>query len=451
MDTIISFADYKIFNNDNRKYIYCVEDNRIFETDDRLLELLNQDGKPYDEIKYNLSTLFSVTELDELIKLMHELKLIKTECHDVERHSNDTSGNITTLLLLVAQDCNLRCSYCYADEGKYYDAGKMDLMTAKKSIDFLMDKSSGNKLSICFFGGEPLLNFALIKEVVAYCQNKEKERGIAFGFSMTTNGTLINDEIEKFLIKNQIKTQISIDGDRKTHDANRYFSGKQGSYETVLKKTKSLRESGFLDARGTITTKELDLVYLYDFLHSIGFNKVILAPALNLFNFEEYDILTDAYINFYLNCENHIKQKKYAEIKDNKVIMSLLSEIHSANIRTKACGAGSNLYAIDINGDIYPCQRFVGKKETCLGNVFTNDNKQKEYLEKSYINSFEKCSKCWIRNLCVGGCAYENYSVSGDINTPYEAFCEFKKKTVTEAIKIYLRLSDEEILELFEN
>jgi uncharacterized protein len=451
MKSIIKFADYKVFDDDNRKFIYCIEDNKVFEIDSRFLQLLSQNGKTYAEIEDNLSSVFGKEELNELIRSMYEFNLIKIESNAAKRDSDETSNGISTLLLLVAQSCNLRCSYCYADEGKYHDSGKMDLDTAQKAVDFLLSKSSSDKLSICFFGGEPLLNFALIKETVAYCHDKEKETGKKFGFSMTTNGTLINEEIEKFIIENQIKTQISIDGDQKTHDANRYFSGKLGSYETVLKKTQSLRKKGLLDARGTITPKELNLVHIYDFLHSIGFRNVALAPAVNLFEANEYSALADSYSQFYLHCEELIKEKKYEEIRNNGIMIKILGDIHNATVRTKACGACSNLYAIDINGDIYPCQRFVDAKETCIGNVFVNDGKRKDFLERASVNNFKKCCTCWIRNLCVGGCIHDNYSFMGDIQTPYEPNCEYRRKVATEAIKIYIRLSDDEILEIFKS
>lgn len=212
-----------------------------------------------------------------------------------------------------------------------------------------------------------------------------------------------------------------------------------------------MREKKLLDARGTITTKELDLVYLYDFLHSIEFDNIALSPAFNLLSDEEYDMMADAYIDFYLNCEKHIKEKKYEEIKTNKMFMRHLSDIHSANIRTRACGAGNNLYAIDINGDIYPCQRFVGNQKANLGNVFKNDNLQKKFLEKTTINNFDKCSTCWIRNLCVGGCIHDNFSLTDNITSPYEPYCEYQRKIITEVINIYLRLSDEEIYEFFKD
>ena len=450
MDRIIKFADYKIFENEEQIFIYCVADNKIFEIDDRLLALLKEDGKTYGEIKNNMETLFSDSELDELIESMYELGLIEKESHDVCNHLDEATGDISSITLLVAQDCNLRCSYCYAEEGKYNNCGKMDITTAKKCVDFLIEKSGSNKLGICFFGGEPLLNFELIKEVVEYCHKKEEETGKKFGFSMTSNGTLINDEIEKFILQNRINVQISIDGDKETHDANRYYSGKIGSFDNVLKKTKSLREKGLLDARGTITTKELDLVHTYDFLTSIGFKNIALSPAFNLLLDNEYDKVADAFIKFYRNFEDRIKEKKYEEVRSNRMFMRLISDIHNSKIRKRACGAGNNLYAVGISGDIYPCQRFIDTKEVKLGNVFENDNMQKEFLQNTKIDRFKKCSSCWIRNLCVGGCINDNFAQTKDVCTPYDVQCEYNRKIVTEAIKIYLRLSEEEIDELFE-
>lgn len=451
MNTCIKFADFKIFQNDNKKYIYCVKDNKIFEIDNKTLALLNQDKKTYKELQDNLSLLFSKDELDELIKSMYNYGLIENKSEGLKNNCKQISRSVSSIILLVAQDCNLRCSYCYADEGKYNNSGTMDFAIAKKSIDFLIHKSESEKLGICFFGGEPLLNFKLIKEVVDYCHTKEKETNKKFGFSMTSNGTLINNEIEEFIIKNNIKLQISIDGDEKTHNSNRYYADKSGSYKTVLKKTKCLREKRLLDARATITTKELDLVHTYDFLNSIGFNQVALSPAFNLLNAKEYDMMADAFIDFYLNFEKRIKEKKYEEVKNNVMFMSQLRDIHNSKIRTTACGAGNNMYAIDINGDIYPCQRFVGSKKVILGNVFEDDNRQQDFSKKTLLNNFKKCSNCWIHNLCVGGCVHDNFSLTNDITSPYEPHCKYKRKIITEAIKIYLRLSDEEIDELFKD
>lgn len=447
MDTCVKFSDFKIFQNDDRKYMYCVEDNKVFEIDDKTIALLNEDGKTYKEIEEDLDDVFTRDELKELLQSMHEFGIIENE-NEVE-DDKDEFYNISTIILLVAQDCNLRCSYCYADEGKYHDCGRMSVETAKRAVDFLIEKSKEEKIGICFFGGEPLLNFKLIKEVVSYCREREKEVNKTFGFSMTTNGTLLNDEIKEYIKENKIGVQISIDGDKETHDTNRYFAGKVGSFDTVFEKTKSLRDENLLAARGTVTSKQFDLLHTYDFLKSMGFSRVVLSPAFNLLKDEDYDKLADEYIKLYRDFEKRLKDKKYDEVKNNHLVMEALFHIHNSQKRKTACGAGKNMYAIDINGDIYPCQRFVGVKQAFLGNVFEDDYNQEEFANKTKVNNFSKCDKCWIRNICVGGCVHTNLSLTEDMNEPYEKFCEFKRKIVTEAVNIYLRLSDEEIDVLF--
>lgn len=451
MENTINFTKFKIFQNNGHKYIYCVKDSKICEVDDRTLALLNQSGKTYDEIKDTLGPLFYENELNGLINQMETYGFIEKEMYKSKKRHVEVSSDISSLLLLVVQDCNLRCSYCYADGGNYQHAGVMDIDTAKQSVDFLIKKSANENLGICFFGGEPLLNLDLIKEIVYYCRNKEKETNKKFGFSMTTNGTLINSEIENFIIENNIKTQISIDGGKETQDANRYYSGKIGSHDTVIKKTNFLRKKGLLDARATITMKELNLVHIYDYLQSIGFRQITMSPAFNLFSAGEYDMLADAYIHFYLNFENRIKEKKYSEVKNNRMFMQELTAIHNSKTRGVACGVAQNLYAIDVNGEIYPCQRFVGCEEFVLSSVFQDDSRQKEFLSNISIDNYTECHHCWIRNLCVGGCPHDNFSSTGDINSPYEPFCKYKKKIITSVINIYLRLSDEEIGILFDN
>lgn len=447
---VINFNEFKIFNKKDSKYLYSVKDNKIFQIDDKTIALLNQEGKTYEEVYENLCDSFNKKELEYILNNMVKHGFIKKQEHQPEESIFDKiPGDIRTITLLVVQECNLRCSYCYGEDGNYNDSGVMDINTAKKSVDFLIEKSKSDSLSVCFFGGEPLLKFDLIKEVIAYCCEKEKETNKKFGFTMTTNGTLINKEIEDFIIDNKIKVQISIDGDKRTHDCNRYYSGKIGSHDMVLRKTESLRKKGLVDARATITGGELNLIQIYDYLSSIGFAKIALSPAFNLLSDEEYEMLANAYIELYLNFEKRIKEKKYKEVLRNKIFMQELGQVNNSKIRRVSCGVARNLYAIDINGDIYPCQRFVSNKEFALGNVFKSDSGQEEFLKNRTNNNNKKCSSCWARNLCVAGCPHSNLSATGDINLPYEPYCKYVKKVKKELINIYLRLSDKEIEILF--
>lgn len=327
----------------------------------------------------------------------------------------------------------------------------MSLETAKQAIDFLMSKSKSEKVTVCLFGGEPLLKFNLIKEIVAYSKEVEKTVGKKIHFTMTTNGTLINKEIEDFIIENKIQVQISIDGDEKTHDANRYFADKSGCHATVLEHTAKIRKLGLADARATVTGQNLDLISIYEYLKELGFRKVALSPAFNLLADEEYEALADAYIQFYLDLEKAIKNKDYRKALENKLFMQEIRQVNQSRHRRLACGVGRNLYAVDIHGNIFPCQRFVAEKEYSLGNVYTDDKRQNEFVQNVMLDKYEKCQECWARNLCVAGCANQNLVLTGNINEPYEPFCNYVRKVKQEVLHIYLRLTKEEKAILFKS
>lgn len=448
MGKTIDFIDFKIFENNEQKYVYSIKDNKICEVDDKVIKLLGQSGKEYKEIQHAMTDVFSKVELNRIIEQLDECNFIEKEIEE-ELIDKETNG-ISSIILLVAQDCNLRCSYCYADGGSYEDNGIMNIETAKKSIDFLVKKTKSKQMAICFFGGEPLMNFEIIKAVVDYCHLIEEESDVVFGFTMTTNGTMISEKIQDFIIKNRIRVQISIDGDKNIHDTNRYYSKNIGSHDIVLEKTKKLREKKLIDARATITPKELNITYIYDYLNSLGFDQITLSPAFNLFEYNEYESIANAYINFYKEFEMRIKNKKYDEVKNNKMFIKELKDIHNSGVRKVACGAGGNLYAIDINGDIYPCQRFVGIKKQSLGNVFEKDYKSEQFIKSIKLEGRLKCQECWAKNLCLGGCFHDNYESTGSVNLSSSYFCEFKKKIAEEMVHIYLRLTDEEIHEVLE-
>ena len=446
MGKVIEFRDFKIFKNNEQKYVYSIKDNKICEVDERVIRLLDQSGKGYQEIQDVMIDVFTEVEFGEIMSQLDEYGFIEKE--EGEELLDNRTSEISSIILLVAQDCNLRCSYCYADGGDYKNTGIMNVETAKKSIDFLVKKTKNKQIAICFFGGEPLMNFEIIQAVVDYCHLIEQQSDVVFGFTMTTNGTMISEKIQDFIIKNRIRVQISIDGDKDIHDENRYYSKNVGSHDIVLEKTKKLRENRLIDARATITPKELNITYIYDYLNSLGFDQITLSPAFNLFDYNEYELIADAYIDFYKEFEMRIKDKKYDEVKNNRMFIKELRDIHKSGVRKVACGAGGNLYAIDINGEIYPCQRFVGTLEQSLGNVFEGDDKKERFIKSIEIGAHLKCQECWARNLCLGGCFHDNYESTGTVNLSSHQFCEFKKKVAEEVIYIYLRLSDEEIREV---
>ncbi|AEY67466.1 radical SAM protein [Clostridium sp. BNL1100] len=447
----INFKEYMEFCENNKNYIYTIDDGKVFHVDDKTLRLLQQSGRSYNEICENISDVFSRDELDGILEKMSKYNFITSGVLPKGEPSPKLTNDISTLTLLVTQACNLRCSYCYGEDGSYNDNGIMDIQTAKKAVDFLLTKTHQDKVSVCFFGGEPLLNFTLIKEIVSYCREKERETQKRIAFSMTTNGTKINEEISKYIVENSIRLQISIDGDRATHDTNRYYSDKTGSHHNVIKNTEYLRNLGLLDARATVTGKNMDLVSTYNYLKSIGFKGVTLSPAFNLLSDGEYDLLADAYRELYLYFEKFIKNREFDKVLENKSFMQEINQINSAMKRRVSCGVGRNLYAVDIHGNLFPCQRFVSNKDFKVGSIYENDDGQEEFVSKINIDNYEKCASCWVRNLCVSGCSHNNLSSTGDVNLPYEPFCKFTRKVKKEVIGIYLRLTPEEKKILFKS
>ncbi|WP_162265429.1 PapB family radical SAM/SPASM ranthipeptide maturase [Abyssisolibacter fermentans] len=446
-------SDYKIFCVQDSKYVYYIENNKIFKIDNKTEKLLGQDGKSYKEIYDNLQSIYTQEELDTTIKAMKEHDFIIDNIDIINNEQGDVAHNFPDMMmvtLLIVQECNLRCSYCFGENGEYNDRGVMDIETAKKAIDFFVKNSKNDTLTICFFGGEPLMRFDLIKEIVAYCEQKKIATSKNFKFTMTTNATLLNEEIEQFIIKHDMNVLISIDGDKETHDYNRYFKGKVGCHDIVLAKTQSLRNKNLLTARATVTGKQLDINSIYNYLDSLNFKKIILSPAFNLLSDEEYDKAADGYIAMYKELEELIKKKAYEEIYKNKIFITGLKKIHNSNRRSIACGVGRNTCTVDIHGNIYPCQRFVNNKEFVMGNIDKGFNNRSDFLNNITLEHRQKCSKCWARNLCIGGCIHTNYTSTGDINLPSDQFCNFTRKIWKELIKIYLRMSKEDINILLE-
>lgn len=413
--------EYKIFHVDNKVYVYVCENGKIYETDEQSLESLH----------HNVANITQIAEESDAMRK----KIVE------ERIKTDEVGMVS---LLVVQGCNLRCTYCYGDGGQYHDSGVMNFDTAKNAVDYLIHKSNKSKLTICFFGGEPLLNFPLIKKVVEYCHKKIENTDKTINFSMTTNGTLINSEIEEFIIKNRIGVQISLDGDRDTQNKNRFDISGRGSYDEVIEKTKRLRELGRLGVRATLTPYNTNIVKIYEHLESLKFRQIIISPAFNLLSESDYKQITNSYIEWFRYLAGELKKGNYSYVKKAKQFLQELQKIDRALVRTVACGVGRNLLAIDIHGNVFPCQRFVAIKESCMGNIATGLEKQEIFLKEVNKPMSKKCKNCWCRNLCVSGCSYCNVESTGDMKKTEEMYCKYVQATTEELIRIYLQMNEKE-------
>ena len=361
---------------------------------------------------------------------------------------------VKALCLHIAHDCNLACQYCFAEEGEYH--GRRALMSfevGKKALDFLI-ANSGNRvnLEVDFFGGEPLLNWDVVKQLVEYGRSREEECHKKFRFTLTTNGVLLNDEIMEFCNREMSNVVLSLDGRKEVNDRMRPFRNGTGSYDLIVPKFQKFAKSrGTKDyfVRGTFTRNNLD--FSEDVLHfaDLGFEKLSMEPVVSdpkePYSIREEDLpkIMEEYDKL---AKEFIRRKKEGRGFQFFHFMIDLSQGPCVAKRLSGCGSGTEYLAVTPWGDLYPCHQFVGMEDFLLGNVdegITNPAVRDEF-KLCNVYAKDKCKDCFARFYCSGGCAANAYNFSGDITGAYEIGCEMQKKRIECAIMIRAALADEE-------
>ena len=360
---------------------------------------------------------------------------------------------VKALCLHIAHDCNLACKYCFAEEGEYH--GRRALMSfeiGKKALDFLI-ANSGNRvnLEVDFFGGEPLMNWDVVKQLVKYGRSREKECNKKFRFTITTNGVLLNDEIMDFCNREMSNVVLSLDGRKEVNDRMRPFRNGSGSYDLIVPKFQKFAESrGTKDyfVRGTFTRNNLD--FSKDVLHfaDLGFKKLSIEPVVadpkEPYSIREEDLpqIMEEYDRL---AKEFIKRKKEGRGFQFFHFMIDLNQGPCVAKRLSGCGSGTEYLAVTPWGDFYPCHQFVGMEDFLLGNVdegITN-TKVRDEFKLCNVYAREKCRDCFARFYCSGGCAANAYNFSGDITGAYEIGCAMQKKRIECAIMIRAALAED--------
>jgi uncharacterized protein len=364
---------------------------------------------------------------------------------------------IKAMCLHIAHDCNMRCAYCFAGTGEY--SGERSLLSAetgRSAIDFLLERSGNRKnLEIDFFGGEPLMNFGVVKELVRYGREREREFGKHIRFTLTTNGLLLDDEITAFLNEHMDNVILSVDGRPEVNDRVRRTVSGDGTYEHIigklLKFAKEREKSGKLHyVRGTYTAYNKDFSRDVAHLAALGFGNIsvepVVAPAGEAYALTEadipelcaeYDRLTD------LITESEKSGEPLSFFHYNID----LSQGPCVFKRAAGCGAGTEYVAVAANGDIYPCHQFVGEPEYLLGNVNEArgaadfENRLFDTFNTAHIYSKAACRECWAKYWCSGGCHANAVHMNGDILKPYELGCALERKRLECAIGLAARSS----------
>ena len=359
---------------------------------------------------------------------------------------------VKALCINIAHDCNLACRYCFAGEGEYKgDRGLMPLDIAKKSLDFLV-ANSGNRvnLEVDFFGGEPLMNWDVVKETVRYGRSLEEKHNKKFRFTLTTNGVLLNDEIMEFCNREMANVVLSLDGRKEVNDKMRPFRNGTGSYDLIVPKFQKFAEKrGGRDyfVRGTFTHNNLD--FGKDVLHfaDLGFKKMsvepVVAPDEEPYAIKEADLpqILEEYDRL---AAEYVKRHKEGRGFTFFHFMLDLTQGPCVAKRLSGCGSGTEYLAVTPWGDLYPCHQFVGNEDFLLGNVDTGvtNTAVRDEFKLCNVYAKDKCRDCFARFYCSGGCAANSYNFHGSITDAYDIGCEMQKKRIECAIMIKAALAD---------
>ena len=413
----------------------------------------------FDEICDKFSDKYSREQLKEAADELEELKeagmlYTEDEYEKVLEQVKNRAPVVKALCLHVAHDCNLKCRYCFAEEGEYH--GKRSLMSAevgKKAIDFIIANSGKRRnLEVDFFGGEPLMNFDVVKEIVEYGREQEKLYDKNFRFTITTNGILLDDEKQAYINENMHNVVLSLDGRKEINDFMRPRAGGMGSYDVIVPKFQKFAEMrGDRDyyVRGTFTRHNLDFSKDVMEFADLGFRSMSIEPVVAKPE-EEYAIreedLPQIMEEYDHLAEEYIKRKKEGRGFNFFHFNIDLNQGPCVAKRLSGCGSGTEYLAVTPWGDLYPCHQFVGQEEFLLGNVDTGVTNERIRDEFKLCNVYakDKCRDCFARFYCSGGCAANSYNFHGSITDAYDIGCAMQKKRIECAIMIKAALADDE-------
>lgn len=384
---------------------------------------------------------------EELRELEKDGRLYAPDLYeDVIDKINKRNPVVKALCLHIAHDCNLKCKYCFAEEGEYH--GKRCLMSfevGKKAIDFLIKASGARKnLEVDFFGGEPLMNFEVVKQIVEYARSIEKEHNKNFRFTITTNGILLDDKVQEYVNKNMHNVVLSIDGRKEVNDRMRPNAGGFGSYDTIVPKFQKLAKSRNQTdyyVRGTFTRYNLDFSNDVIHLADLGFKQISVEPVV-ADEKEDYSLKEEDLETLYKEYENlaleMIERRKKGEEFNFFHFMIDLSGGPCLTKRLVGCGSGTEYLAVTPEGDLYPCHQFVGMEEFKMGDVDTGvvNEAVRDKFEACNVYTKPECKKCWAKMYCSGGCVANSYNTHKDFYKPYEIGCKLQKKRVECAIML---------------
>ncbi len=385
--------------------------------------------------------------VDDLKELERQGKLFSEDKFrpDVDKLAK-RSTVVKALCLHVAHTCNLDCEYCFASQGKYHgERALMSFEVGKRALDFLVENSGDrHNLEVDFFGGEPLMNWQVVKDLVAYARSIEQQHDKCFRFTLTTNGMLVDDDVIEFSNREMDNVVMSLDGRKEINDHFRKTAGGVGSFDIIVPKfvkfAKARSEKDYY-IRGTFTHNNPDFMKDIEVMLDLGFDRLSMEPVVcppdspYALTEEDKKIVCRQYE---LLAEKMIERRRAGTPFVFYHYMLDLEHGPCIYKRLSGCGSGTEYMAVTPTGELYPCHQFVGDKDYLMGDVFNGvtNTAVRDKFKRCNVYSKPECADCWARLYCSGGCAANSYHATGDINGIYSYGCELFKKRMQCAIAV---------------
>jgi uncharacterized protein len=453
MNSLLSWADHRVFRGSDEHFIFTVEDASLFS--------LTQDAKKTLS-KWRTSELIDLDKIPasdlEVLEGLRDAQILLPAFRKKKLSARIEPGNVplSTLVLEVAQDCNLRCTYCYAEGGTYGAApcllapGK-----ARQAVRYLLDNSGDREhVSLILFGGEPLLNMDAVRAATSEAISYGRKIGKEVHFSLTTNGTLLDSDIVEFLHDKRVSVAVSIDGPRHIHDRNRPDECGNGSYNEIVSRLGPLLNDSPVPVAARVTLEPdqwHSVVEVFDHLISLGFHEVGIAPVSPVSKALLPDAGQEAALleSFGQMARRFVAHARKGRVMPFSNILDLLGRLHLGQTKAASCGAGLGYMAVDAKGSFFPCHRLSGEADFCSGSLDTgiNPDRINSCLGSLNHGREESCSKCWARSLCAGGCHYENHLREVQLGLPRGTSCKFIRGWLDMGMKTYAELRTDGAIE----
>ena len=442
-----------------RDYLFHIPSTSLFESDELvgdIISSLRASPQTRQHLCQELAPRYSASTVDTALSELQNLQLVQAEEGRADTIPPLSLENfpLTTVVLNVNTGCNLACTYCYKEDLDAPSAGKkMNFETARDAIEMLLTESPDQpRYNVVFFGGEPLSNLPLIREVIDYAETRFASLDARIDFSLTTNATLLTEKTVDYLNQHNVGIAVSMDGPEAYHDRNRITVGGKGTYATVARKVEMLLSrytARPVGARVTLTRGITDIHTIWDHLfNTLGFAEVGFAPVTSG-DIASYNLTSDELVQVFANMKKLGETYLEAALENRSIGFSnmhqLLTDIHEGTKKALPCGAGVGMVAIDHEGDVNLCHRFTGSELPRFGDVENGLDKGglNQFLNQRIEQRDSGCNTCRIRNLCAGGCYHESYARYGDPVKPTYHYCDLMRDWVDFGISVYTRILEQ--------